>query len=126
MLTVHLDGLDPQMQTGSVPVAVWGSAEAFMKDGRWMAARSVPIAERGAPVVFRGLPAGPCAVSAFHDVTACGQFRRSLLGIPIDPWAVSGGASPFAPPAWQKAAFELRPGPNEVTLHFVSSTGGKP
>jgi len=125
-LVVHLAGLDPRVQTGTVPVAVWGSAETFMKDGRWIAARSVPIADAGAPVVFRGLPAGRCAVSAFHDVTSCGQFRRSLLGLPIDPWAVSGGASPFAPPVWEKAVFELRPGENEVTLDFVSSTGRKP
>ena len=125
-LVVHLAGLDPDARTGTVPVAVWGSAEAFMKDGRWTAARNVPLAESGAPVVFRGLPAGPCAVSAFHDVTSCGHFRRSLLGLPIDPWAVSGGASPFAPPVWEKAAFELRPGENEVTLEFVSSAGRKP
>ena len=125
-LVVRLSGLDPRMQTGTVPVAVWGSAEAFMKDGRWTAARNLPVAESGAPVVFEGLPAGPCAVSAFHDVTSCGHFRRSLLGLPIDPWAVSGGASPFAPPVWEKAAFELRPGENEVTLEFVTSAGRKP
>ena len=125
-LVVHLAGLDPDARSGTVPVAVWGSAEAFMKDGRWTAARNVPLAESGAPVVFRGLPAGPCAVSAFHDVTSCGHFRRSLLGLPIDPWAVSGGVSPFAPPVWEKAAFELRPGENEVTLEFVSSAGRKP
>jgi uncharacterized protein (DUF2141 family) len=127
-IVVHFRGIVPAQAPGTVRVAVWGDAADFMRDGRWVAAQSLRATEADAPLTFRGLKPGRYAVSAFHDVTDCGAFRRSIIGIPMDPWAVSGGNSPLLPPSWTKAVFEAHPGVNDITLEFVSSqaAGKKP
>ena len=124
-IVVHLRGLRPEDGAGPVAIAIWGDAANFMREGKWVDARTITLAESAEPVVFAGLQPGTYAVSAFHDVAASGSLRRGIFGIPIDPWAVSNTTSPIAPPSWKKAAFEVREGTNEITLEFMRNPGAR-
>jgi uncharacterized protein (DUF2141 family) len=124
-IVVHLRGLRPEDGAGPVAIAIWGDAASFMREGKWVDARAITLAESAEPVVFAGLQPGTYAVSAFHDVAASGSLRRGIFGIPIDPWAVSNTTSPIAPPSWKKAAFEVREGTNEITLEFMRNPGAR-
>jgi len=124
-IVVHLRGLRPEDGSGPVAIAVWGDGASFMREGKWVDARAITLAQSADPVVFAGLQPGTYAVSAFHDVATSGSLRRGIFGIPIDPWAVSNTTSPIAPPSWKKAAFEVREGTNEITLEFMRNPGAR-
>lgn len=115
-------GIKPSAGSGPIRIALWPSARQFMKQGEWTRAVSVPAEDFEHAVEFHDLPLGRYAVSAFHDVTNCGSFRRDALGLPRDPWAVSGGGPGWLPPSWRRASFELTAEGASVELEF--SMGG--
>lgn len=122
-LAIALKGLRPEPGSGPVVVAVWSSPESFMRPGKAAGTRRVPPERASEAILVEGLPEGTYAVSAYHDRTSAGELRRGGFGVPLDPWAVSGGAAPFASPSWKRSAFEARPGRNEVVLDFVPGAG---
>lgn len=122
-LSIALRDLSPAPGSGPVVVAVWSSPESFARRTDPHASRRVPAERVGDPVVIDGLDPGTYAVTAYHDATGAGSMRRGAFGIPLDAWAVSGGASPAVPPSWRRARFELVPGRNEVILRFVAGQG---
>ena len=121
-LVIHLKGLSPAPGSGPVPIAVWSSPQTFMQRGKWYETREVAADAVASPVRIDGLEPGTYAVSAFHDVARTGTLRRGMLGIPADPWAVSGMTSALAPPTWSRACFEVKPGVNELTLQFMGGS----
>ena len=118
-IRVRLLGLSTDRGDGPVRVALWPGASEFMVAGKWLQAASIPIGDAREMLEFRDVPLGRYAVSAFHDVTDCGQFRRDALGLPRDPWAVSGGSSPWLPPNWRRAAFDLTTAGATIELRFA-------
>ena len=119
-------GLDPAPGSGPVVVAVWSSPASFMRRGQAFESRQVAADRAGEELRVDGLPEGTYAVSAYHDRASAGELRRGMFGMPVDPWAVSGGGAPLAPPSWKRAAFQARPGRNEVVLVFVPGSGSGP
>ncbi len=118
IVSVSLKGVDPARGPGPIQVALWGSRETFMKDGQWVRSATVPIASAEAGVNFTGIPFGRYSVSAFHDATDCGKFRRDGLGLPRDPWAISNGGPHWLPPSWRQSSFEVGAAEVEITLDF--------
>ena len=104
--------------SGPIRLALWPSADSFMKDGRWTQGITLPIERCADGAVFEHVPIGRYAVSAFHDTTNCGRLRRNGLGLPEDPWAISGGGPVWLPPAWSRAAFDLQDCGATVELDF--------
>lgn len=115
-LTVQVKGV-PSAQ-GRILVALYDSAANFPRPGATLRAQAADAADP-ATVVFRDLPPGRYAITAFHDKNGNGQLDRNLAGIPIESFGFSNDAMPVAgPPAFEAAAFELtRPGQIEIQLH---------
>jgi uncharacterized protein (DUF2141 family) len=79
-------------------ISVFSTAVAAINDGEAVA-------------VFEDVPAGPFAVSAYHDEDANGELNSAALGIPSEPYGFSAGASNlFGPPSFEKATIELAAG----------------
>jgi uncharacterized protein (DUF2141 family) len=115
---IVLIGLRDRADSGPVRLALWSSEDSFMKDGRWLQGITLPAKQCANGAVFEHVPVGRYAVSAFHDTMDCGRFRRNGLGLPQDPWAISGGGPAWLPPAWSRAAFDLQEGGATIELDF--------
>lgn len=62
-------------------------------------------------LVFEDVPAGPVAISAFHDKDADFVLDSDFLGIPSERWGVSRDArSTFGPPDYADSYLDLPPG----------------
>ncbi len=92
---------------------------AFYIDGRgWpdgeeglFASAVVPISGGTAVTTFEDVPAGPFAVSVYHDEDGDGKLDTNLVGIPSENYGFSADASGvFGPPSFEEASLELAAG----------------
>jgi uncharacterized protein (DUF2141 family) len=69
---------------------------------------------------FESVPAGVYAVSAFHDQNDDGEFARSFIGRPKEPWGVSKNAKSrvFGPPRWEEAKFPFNPPRDRIAIRL--------
>jgi len=80
-------------------------------DSSIFATAVVPISDGQAVAVFEEVPAGPFAISAFHDENGDGELDSAALGIPSEPYGFSGDARDlFGPPSFKEAQIELAAG----------------
>ena len=71
----------------------------------------VPIKDGQAIAVFEDVPAGPFAVSVFHDENDNGELDSAAFGIPSEPYGFSGDARDlFGPPSFEEARIEVAAG----------------
>jgi uncharacterized protein (DUF2141 family) len=112
--------------TGRVEVTMTGfksekgqAMVAFYLDGRgWpdgedglFASAVVPISGGSAIATFEDVPAGPFAVSVYHDENGDGKMDTNLVGIPSEDYGFSADASGvFGPPSFEEASLELEAG----------------
>ncbi len=104
---------------GSLSVGLFDAASAASFPKTPSAGQRVAVAASGATaVVFRDLPPGRYAVSAFHDQNGNQQLDRGLFGIPKEPYGFSRDArGAGGPPEFRDAAFEVKDGgDNRVKL----------
>jgi uncharacterized protein (DUF2141 family) len=87
-------------------------------DGSIFATAVVPIGDGQAVAVFEEVPAGPFAVSVFHDKDGDGELDSVALGIPSEAYGFSGGArGVFGPPSFEEARIELAAGESkQITI----------
>jgi uncharacterized protein (DUF2141 family) len=103
-LTVEVQGVEST--AGAVAVALFDNAEAFPT--KFAHGQRVKAEGKQAVVVFRDLPPGRYAVSAYHDANENKKLDRGLFGIPKEPYGFSQEARGFGgPPEFRDAAFEL-------------------
>ena len=80
-------------------------------DGSIFATAVVPISDDRAFAVFEEVPAGPFAVSVFHDTDGDGELDSVALGIPSEAYGFSADARDmFGPPSFEEARIELAAG----------------
>lgn len=90
----------------------------FLTDSGWpdpneltFATVTVPISDGRAIAVIENVPAGPFAVSVFHDTDGDRELDSGALGIPSEAYGFSADArSPFGPPKFEEARLELAAG----------------
>jgi uncharacterized protein (DUF2141 family) len=71
----------------------------------------LPIRDGQAVAEFEDVPAGPFAVSVFHDKDGNGKLDSDLLGIPSEDYGFSADARDmFGPPSFDEARLELAAG----------------
>lgn len=105
-LTVHVKGL--RATQGLALVALYGSADTFLKPGSHLFAQMAPVSASSATLVFRNLPAGRYALSAFHDENGNGRLDMNLLGSNVEPVGFSNDAfGNAAAPSFDKAALDF-------------------
>ena len=92
---------------------------ALFLDGRsWpdgeesvFSASALPIRQGQAVAEFENVPAGPFAVSVFHDKDRDGKLDSDLIGIPSEDYGFSADARDmFGPPSFEEARLDLAPG----------------
>jgi uncharacterized protein (DUF2141 family) len=78
---------------------------------------SAPIDGNKAVFKFENLPEGEYAISTFHDSQNKGEIRTNAFGIPRDGYGFSNDVmGNFGPPAFEKAAFKVAAGTNNVSI----------
>jgi len=68
-------------------------------------------------VTFESIPPGSYAVVAYHDANGNGQFDR-ILGVPREPYALSGEAGQKMVPSFKDAVLPIRTGENAVVIRL--------
>ena len=106
-LDLTVEVLNPKLQQGSINVALYTTAEGWLKDGQSLAAQRVPVVEKTV-LVFRNLQPGSYAISLFHDENGNGTMDKNAIGIPSERYGFSRDArGMMGPPAFADAAIVL-------------------
>jgi uncharacterized protein (DUF2141 family) len=107
-------------------------AENVESDGGevWLALCDTSLSVEGCPykksvtatvgfveVTFENIPPGVYAVVGYHDVNGDGTFD-SLLGVPREPYALSGAAGDMLVPTFEDAVVPIKAGPNDVIIQM--------
>lgn len=117
-LTVQIDGL--RNGKGNIVVCLWAAAAAFpdCESGKAVARQSI-AATATAPIVFKDIPAGTIAISAFHDENGNDRFDTNFVRMPLEGVGLSNNPKMgFGPPRFKAAAFVPKAG---VTLRIKMS-----
>lgn len=85
--------------------------------------KQVPASAGFVEATFESIPPGSYAVVAYHDVNGNGQFDR-VLGIPREPYALSGQAAKKMVPSFSDAVLPIRTGENAVVIRLKRLGGG--
>ena len=103
-LTIHVDDL--KAAGGSVMVAVFNSADTFLKTP--LLATGAPAALSGNAIVIKDLPPGDYAFALYHDANANGKMDKNMLGMPTEDYAFSNNAvGQMGPPSYDSARFAI-------------------
>jgi uncharacterized protein (DUF2141 family) len=107
-------------QKGSVLCGLYDQEAKWLGRDYLQGARAYVDANGKARCVFRGVPPGLYAISAFHDVDDDKELDRKIFGIPSEPYCASRDARrAFGPPRWRDAVFRYEGrAPLELTAHF--------
>ncbi len=88
----------------------------FPDPGGAVCAFNVLAREGSIQVVFKELPPGDYAVTAYHDENNSGEIDRNALGIPTEGYGFGNDAMGFmAPPKFEDTAVTLAEGEESVT-----------
>jgi uncharacterized protein (DUF2141 family) len=94
---------------GQVRVALYNSAEKFLKPGGPVDAVVLPSVTGSMSVRFSGLIAGQYAIALYHDENGNGELDSNLIGIPLEGTAFSrDGKGSFGPPKFADVAVRVR------------------
>jgi uncharacterized protein (DUF2141 family) len=111
-LTVILEKVTPN--NGNVRAALFNQAVDFLK--KPLRSAESPANDGSVTLLFKDLPAGDYAVSAFQDVNGNKKLDTSDVGFPLEPYGISnnvrGGID--GPPAFADAAVHL--GNSDLTI----------
>ncbi|HEY9700619.1 MAG TPA: DUF2141 domain-containing protein [Trichocoleus sp.] len=115
-LIVELTGL--HNRKGVVNVALFASANGFPSDpNQAIRSGSFPIDAIPFEIELPALPCGRYAITVHHDENMDGQLNCNALGIPKEGIGFSGNPQIWrGVPAFQKAAFDLTPDHNFISI----------
>ncbi|WP_310452577.1 DUF2141 domain-containing protein [Sulfuritalea sp.] len=110
-LSVKIDSLKPDK--GLVRVGLFNAAADFPK--KQLQGEAMDVKQGVVTVVFKNLPAGTYAVSAFQDVNDNKKLDTNAFGKPNEPYGFSRDAhGMFGPPSFEDAAFSVKEGVNAI------------
>jgi uncharacterized protein (DUF2141 family) len=106
-LTVVVSGI--RDGDGQLMVGVFDKADTFLKQP--LSGRVVPASVRDAAgnarFVIDNLTPGGYAVSVVHDRDGNGRMTMNVMGLPSEPFGVSGKGSGLGPPRFEDATLQL-------------------
>ncbi len=99
-------------EEGQALVALFLNGEGWPDaDGPVFASAAVAIRDGQATAEFDDVPAGPFAVSVFHDTDGNRKLDSDAIGIPSEDYGFSADARKmFGPPSFEDASLELAAG----------------
>jgi uncharacterized protein (DUF2141 family) len=93
---------------GQLLIAVWDSAEGFLKAEAIRYRGRIEAKEGTVTYTLSGMEPGDYAVSVFHDIDSDGKLKKNFMGAPTEPLGMSRDAKGvFGPPAFEDAVFTL-------------------
>lgn len=100
---------------GVVSVGLFNKAEDFPREV--VTGQTTPARSGVVTVIFRDLPPGSYAVSAFHDLNGNGKLDSNAFGVPSEPYGFSRNArGSFGPPRFVDAKVDL--GAQELSIEI--------
>lgn len=101
---------------GNVHLAIYNDPDKFPDSDGMISETEVAITGLTARHLFTGLAPGRYAVAVYHDANDNDEFDQGFLGIPLEDYAFSSGATAFlGPPSFEAAAFAIT-GDHRVTI----------
>ena len=103
-ITIEFTGM--KSDKGGLYVALYNSKDDFLKKS--IKGDIVQVKDKKATVVFKNIPEGEYAVSAFHDANDNKKMDTKIFGIPKEPIGISNDAKGFfGPPKYKDAKFTV-------------------
>ena len=103
-LTVKIDNF--RTRSGKLLIALCNDPKDFY--GKALQQQIFPIPTVGAfTYLFKNLPKGNYAIRLFQDVNNSGKLEKGMMGIPKEPYGLSGNPYRMGKPGFEDAAFEL-------------------
>jgi uncharacterized protein (DUF2141 family) len=95
---------------GKIRVLVFSKETGFPDElGQAIKSYSISPKDKSCKIRIEDLPAGTYAISVIHDEDENGSLTTNLVGYPVEKFGFSNNPKVyFAPPTFDKAAFELR------------------
>lgn len=113
-LTVTVSGLGSS--DGKVMVALYNDAASFPR-GKPFKGQMQAAVKGQVDLVFKEVPPGRYAVSAFHDLNANQRLDANLMGMPTEPYGFSRDAKgQMGPPKFDDAAFSVDGTDQHITV----------
>ena len=112
-ITIEFTGMESDK--GNLYVALYDNKEDFLKKS--IKGHIVEVKDKKATVIFKNIPEGEYAVSAFHDENDNKKMDTKIFGIPKEPIGMSNDATGFmGPPKYKDAKFSLK---SEVSISIT-------
>jgi uncharacterized protein (DUF2141 family) len=127
---------DPAQSVAPEPVPTVASVHVVVENVEssrgtvWVALCNIDLSVEGCPykkgihaaagfveVTFENIPPGIYAVAGYHDVNNNEEFDK-LLGVPREPYALSGEAGEMLVPTFDAAALQMNAGNNDVIIRM--------
>ena len=116
-IIVTIDGI--RSTQGNVFVGLYATPSKFLNGNQCDAMRKVNASTGPITVAFDNLPPGTYAVGAYHDENGNDHLDTSIIGLPIEGYALSNGVrAVMSKPTFQQAAFVVGAEDKPVTLHI--------
>ncbi len=112
-LTVIVDPL--KGKGGNVRAAVFDDPKTFPKTV--LRGQKIEAGDAAVTLIFKDLPKGRYAVSAYQDLNLNDKLDTNAFGMPKEPYGFSRNArGRFGPPAFDEASIDL--GADNKTIHI--------
>lgn len=100
---------------GNATVCLWSNKTDFpnCQKGKSFKKLVVPVKQGRTQVRFEAVPEGNYAISIALDANANGKIDTNLIGIPREPFGVSGARSVFGRPSYGASQFK-HPAPSVI------------
>ncbi len=103
-ITVKISGMESNK--GKIYVGLYNNKKSFLKKG--FKGDIVKITDKKAIAIFKNIPEGIYAISAYYDKNNNQKLDTNFLGIPKESTGCSNGAvGRFGPPKYKDAKFNL-------------------
>lgn len=113
-LTITIKGIQPS--AGKVKISLFDE-EGFLRKA--ISSKEVSIDTYEATVIFEKVPSGRYALSAVQDTNSNGMLDFSEMGVPVEPFGLSGTQGfIMGIPSFKEVAFDLEED-TIVTLYLV-------
>jgi uncharacterized protein (DUF2141 family) len=101
---------------GSLMIAVYGSAETYLKKPVW--AKAVKVDQDAMTVPMCDVKSAEVAITAFQDLNNNGKLDSNPMGIPSEPYGASGKPAMFSAPTWADTKVPLAGSAAPIIVKF--------